>query len=267
LIVCVVALSLVGQLLPAAVANFSAQIAAERCDLLLWPLGKAYGGGIAGRHTNVNGSSSQPDNIRRTLAAANRFFNDELEPIYQWIPELNKRVYSDKYERFIDKQYQVNEDVDFMLQAYKWMTAPAGADQERDWVKSEAEADGDGGNSILVGRDAKTTGRGERPATPRDEPDDLAAASSAVEMDESQAVASRKLLANRLNRLAKLGSDHSRQLLGSLRSMLAMDDEVSKFRALRLIRPTAGMDGRYTCSISSLDGDDLQSTRLVVYGK
>ena len=85
---------------------------------------------------------------------------------------------------------------------------------------------------------------------------------------EQQVAANRRLLANRLNRLAKLSSEHSRQLLHSLRASLAMDQtDFSRFRALRLIRPTSELGGRFTCSVSSLDGDDLRSTRLVVYGK
>ena len=187
-----------------------------------------------------------------THTISRRFFNDEVEPIYQWIPDLNKRVYSDKYERFIDKQYQVNEDVDFMLQAYKWLTA-------------------NDGERLEAGRRA----RSNHSAALHEQPNDLAPDMALLddEPDEERhlaaaAAASRKLLANRLNRLAKLGSDHSRQLLDSLRAALAMEEaDASRFRALRLVRPTVELDGRYTCSISSLDGDDLKSTRLIVYGK
>lgn len=84
--------------------------------------------------------------------------------------------------------------------------------------------------------------------------------------DELPAI--RKLLANRLNRHAKLGSEYSRQFLESLKRTFAMDQlEFSRFRALRLIRPTTELSGRFTCSISSLDSDDLRSTNLIVYGK
>lgn len=80
--------------------------------------------------------------------------------------------------------------------------------------------------------------------------------------------ASRRLLAGRLSKLAKLGGRHSRQLIESLRQALYMDElDYSRFRALRLIRPTSELNGRFTCSVSSLDGDDLRSTKLVVYGK
>lgn len=79
---------------------------------------------------------------------------------------------------------------------------------------------------------------------------------------------SRRLLARRLERLAKLGGQHSRQLVDALRLALNMHQpELSRFRALRLLWPTSELSGRFTCSVSSLDGDDLRSTELVVYGK
>lgn len=79
---------------------------------------------------------------------------------------------------------------------------------------------------------------------------------------------SRRLLARRLDRLAKLGGEHSRQLIDSLRLALNMHQaEFARFRALRLLWPTSELSGRFTCSVSSLDGDDLRSTGLIVYGK
>lgn len=92
----------------------------------------------------------------------------------------------------------------------------------------------------------------------------LPAARSIQEGGETSA----RTLARRLQRLAKLGGPHSRQLLEALRSALNMQQaELSRFRALRLIRPTSELSGRFTCSVSSLDGDDLRSTALIVYGK
>lgn len=175
-----------------------------------------------------------------------RFFNEEVEPIYQWIPELNKRVYSDKYEHFLDKSYQVNEDVDFMLQSYKWLV--------------ESGTPGSAAPPLLLPSEPAN----QLHSTNNNNNDNVDQAN--IEATNQQV--NRKLLANRLNRLAKLGSEHSRQLLASLRSSLAMQNgDFSRFRALRLIMPTSELNGRFTCSISSLEGDDLQSTRLVVFGK
>lgn len=152
-----------------------------------------------------------------------------MEPIYQWIPELNKRVYSDKYERFLDKSYEVSEDVDFMLLAYRRLLA---AEPTRAELHLEAEA----AAAEEAGEAAAAAGRGEF---------------------------GRRELARRL---ARLGG--GRQLVESLRSALEMQQlDWSRFRALRLVRPTSELSGRFTCSVSSLDGDDLRSTRLVVYGK
>lgn len=153
-----------------------------------------------------------------------------MEPIYQWIPELNKRVYSDKYERFIDKSYELADDVEFLLQAYRQLT---GSSPEQQPTELASQAN-------------------EPTALQPDDPD-------------------RKLLAQRLNKLAKLGGQHSRQLLDTLRASLGLLDReellANRFRALRLVRPSTELAGRFTCSVSSLDGDDLRSTRLVVYGK
>lgn len=83
-----------------------------------------------------------------------------------------------------------------------------------------------------------------------------------------QQAGQRRLLANRLNRLARVGSERSRHLLQWLRASLAMHQpEFSRFRALRLVRPTSELSGRFTCSVSSLEADDLRSARLVVYGE
>lgn len=91
---------------------------------------------------------------------------------------------------------------------------------------------------------------------------------SESELDRAHIESSRKILANRLNKLARLGGQHSRQLLDSLRAALNMEQlEWSRYRALRLIKPTTELSGRFTCSVSSLDGDDLRSAKLLVYGK
>lgn len=185
-----------------------------------------------------------------------------MEPIYQWIPELNKRVYSDKYERFLDKSYQVNEDVDFMLQAYKWLTSGSPLTSEPGNINSMTAASEGGGMEIggEVGDGATAASLSTAQATggPRD---------SNIR-PQLLAEESRRLLASKLNKLANLGGKHSRQLIDSLRSTLAMEmAEFSRFRALRLLAPTTELSGRFTCSVSSLDSEDLRSTRLVVYGK
>lgn len=151
-----------------------------------------------------------------------------MEPIYQWIPELNKRVYSDSFERFLDKSYEVNEDAEFMLQAYRLLQQHQPLNPLQHHLPGEESSD---------------------------EP----------QADGQQ----RSLLASRLSKLAKLGGRQSRQLLESLRSALYLDEEpdYGRFRALRLVQPTSELSGRYTCLVSSLEGEDMQSTRLIVYGK
>lgn len=187
-----------------------------------------------------------------------RYFNDELEPIYQWIPELNKRVYSDKYEQFIDKNYAISDDIDYLLSAYRILQQQTGV---------------------------------------------IAAAGAAPELSDEQI--QRRALAERLDALAKLGGQRAHQLIGQVRAALALGrypaapnsggdnlsakdepdqlissaldgqsqhqnqiaDRYKSFRALRLVRPTTELSGRYTCSVSSLDSDALASTNLLVYGK
>lgn len=132
-----------------------------------------------------------------------------------------------------------------MLQAYKWLIA-TGDTEQRDQVMSIMSAAG---------------------SSPSEQPADGFPSAGELHSDEGSAGGLR-LLASRLNKLAKLGGRHSRQLLDSLRASLLMDQpEFSRFRALRLIRPTTELNGRFTCSVSSLDGDDIRSTRLVIYGK
>lgn len=136
-------------------------------------------------------------------------------------------MFSDKYERFLDKNYQLAEDVDFMLQAQKWLIASQGRT-------------GTAANNYQ-----------EEPAS-------------------GEQLESRRLLASRLDKFAKLGGQQSKQLIDLLRDSLGLGGELlafNRYRALRLIAPTSELSGRFTCSVSSLDGDDLRATRLVIYGK
>lgn len=123
-----------------------------------------------------------------------------------------------------------------MLQAYRWLLSGGTSSNAIGSIASAADS---------------TTSGGELFAAER-----------------AQLELSRRTLANRLNKLAKLGGQHSRHLLDSLRAALNMDQlQYSRFRALRLIRPSTELNGNFTCSVSSLDGDDLRSTSLLVYGK
>lgn len=213
--------------------------------------------------------------------ACNRYLNDELEPIYQWIPELNKRVYSDKYERYIDKSYAVSDDVDFMLGAYRLL---------------------ENANPPQAAL-AKTNSRKLS--------DQLSPLAQEIAGDDPSPY-ERRALAERLDALARLGGVRARQLIGQVRAALALEqypdsssasvasyssplssasaskeqqvnddaannnnyeqllstpDAFKSFRAIRLVRPTSELSGRYTCSVSSLDSDAIASTRLLVYGK
>lgn len=160
---------------------------------------------------------------------------------------MNKRVYSDKYEQFLDKSYEVSEDVDFMLQAYRWLQLAAGQS-----TSSSSDTPSSYSPSAVAGLNSPSIANGF----------DL------DQTDRAQIETSRKILANKLNKLAKLGGQHSRQLLDSLRAALNMEYlDWARYRALRLIKPTTGLSGRFTCSVSSLDGEDLRSTKLLVYGK
>lgn len=47
----------------------------------------------------------------------------------------------------------------------------------------------------------------------------------------------------------------------------SVDDELTRFRAIRLKSPTIGLNGQYECSVHSLDSHDIRTTELVVYGK
>lgn len=203
-------------------------------------------------------------NVNKRCSLHLRFFNDEVEPIYQWIPELNKRVYSDKYEHFLDKSYEVSEDADFMLQAYRWLQLAAGqSSSSADTPSASASASAPNSASASVSSSSHSTSMvaGLESIANFESVDDQAA-------DRAQIETSRRILANRLNKLAKLGGQHSRQLLDSLRAALNMEHlDWSRYRALRLIRPTTELSGRFTCSVSSLDGDDLRSAKLLVYGK
>lgn len=147
-----------------------------------------------------------------------------------------------------------------MLEAYRWLQLssldlPASSD-----IGTNSNGDGNGNGS----GNSNNPDDQERLLPLANEQQDY------LNEDQQASSSSRRQLANRLNKLAKLGGKHSRQLLDSLRSALEMDPkwlEFTRFRALRLIRPTTQLNGRFTCSVSSLEGDDLKSKQLVVYGK
>lgn len=150
---------------------------------------------------------------------------------------MNKRVYSDKYDKYLDKSYQVSDDVEFMLHAYRRLLQTSPNEHAS---RASAVVDGELDNVDQQQQQHTTNNEGS----------------------------SRRLLANRLNKLAKLGGRQSRQLIDLLRQTLHMDQlEWARYRALRLVKPTGKLSGRFTCSVSSLDSDDLRSTRMIVYGK
>lgn len=132
-----------------------------------------------------------------------------------------------------------------MLQAYRWLQLAA------DQSTSSGSDTPSSSSSAVAGLESMANGGFDLDQT-----------------DRAQIETSRKILANKLNKLAKLGGQHSRQLLDSLRAALNMEHlDWARYRALRLIKPTTGLSGRFTCSVSSLDGEDLRSTKLLVYGK
>lgn len=44
-------------------------------------------------------------------------------------------------------------------------------------------------------------------------------------------------------------------------------DKYTKFRALKINRPTTEMTGTYSCSVTSLQGQDTRSKDMIVYGE
>lgn len=47
----------------------------------------------------------------------------------------------------------------------------------------------------------------------------------------------------------------------------AVEERLTRYRAIKLIKPTTQLSGQYTCSVSSLNGHDSASTNLIVYCK
>lgn len=46
-----------------------------------------------------------------------------------------------------------------------------------------------------------------------------------------------------------------------------VQDPKTRHRAIRLLNPPAILSGKYTCSVSSLQNEEINSTYLVIYGK
>ncbi|OQR70302.1 hypothetical protein BIW11_11714, partial [Tropilaelaps mercedesae] len=109
------------------------------------------------------------------------FFNQDPKPIYQWIPDLNKRSYSkSRFEGHIDRHFEVPPP-----------STP---------------------NSLLG--HAHRGGAGEIP----------------------------------------YGDDEPA-------------DKYTKYRALKIMRPTTEMSGSYSCSVTSLQGQDTKTKEMIVYAK
>lgn len=222
---------------------------------------------------SVSRKSAKLNSTQLTKQTSNsaRFFDDQPEPIYQWIPELNKRVYSDHFERYLDKSYQVSEDADFMLASYRKLLSSAANRAELvtllpiETTNSLANKARDNNHDDDVGNSARTTTLAPTIELTDDGRDDDI---DDDDDDPTGGAAGRRLLADRLLRLSRLGGRQSRKLLEQLRRALHMDQtDFSRYRALRLVRPDNKLAGRYTCSVSSLEGDDLRSTRLQVFGE
>lgn len=146
-----------------------------------------------------------------------------------------------------------------MLQAYRWLQLSAGQSTSGSSGTADTPSSPSSSSSPYSHSSSASTVAGL---------ESIANLESDQASDRVQIETSRRILANRLNKLAKLGGQHSRQLLDSLRAALSMEHlDWSRYRALRLVKPTTELSGRFTCSVSSLDGDDLRSTKLLVYGK
>ena len=61
--------------------------------------------------------------------------------------------------------------------------------------------------------------------------------------------------------------DFSDKIINFVDKNYAIDDESTKFRAIRLIKPTTNLSGRYSCLVSSLYNHDSAYTNVVIYGK
>lgn len=105
------------------------------------------------------------------------FFNQDPKPIYQWIPDLNKRSYSkSRFEGHIDRHFEVPP-----------------------------------------------------PSTP--------------------------MLVHHHRRGGLANNDNGPA------------DKYTKYRALKIMRPTTEMSGSYSCSVTSLQGQDTKTKEMIVYGE
>lgn len=51
------------------------------------------------------------------------------------------------------------------------------------------------------------------------------------------------------------------------RSYVATHDPLTRYRALNILRPTTEMSGTYSCSVTSLQGQDTRAADMIVYGR
>ncbi|XP_022709324.1 uncharacterized protein LOC111272252 isoform X2 [Varroa jacobsoni] len=51
------------------------------------------------------------------------------------------------------------------------------------------------------------------------------------------------------------------------RSYVATHDPLTRYRALNILRPTTEMSGTYSCSVTSLQGQDTRAADMIVYAK
>jgi hypothetical protein len=47
----------------------------------------------------------------------------------------------------------------------------------------------------------------------------------------------------------------------------SIEDKLTRFRAIRLMNPPSSLSGDYTCYVSSLDSQDSETTKLIIFGK
>lgn len=50
-------------------------------------------------------------------------------------------------------------------------------------------------------------------------------------------------------------------------SYRATDEPSTRHRALNIVSPTIELSGEYRCQVSSLDGEDSRSKKMIIYGK
>lgn len=167
------------------------------------------------------------------------------------------RTFADKYANLFDKNYKLSNDYEFILKSLRLKELS----QNFESLSRDEQFQ-------LQDEQSQTQTR-YKPANAKDKRQiELFSIKKDDDIEDELITTNSKELADSLGKLTQFGGKHSTFVSQKLRNAIYLDDEIDlSFRALRLLKASREFSGNLTCVVSSLDGFDSKSEKMLTFGK